>query len=63
MSMVYEDAACLLLALCSGTLQFTLSAMCVMLGTAGGIAWRRSRELARIPDRLMARLTAEPRVP
>jgi hypothetical protein len=37
--------------------------MCVMLWTAGGITWRWSRELAPIPDRLMARLTAEPRVP
>jgi hypothetical protein len=63
MSIVYEYAACLLVALCNRTLLFTLSAMCVMLWTAGGITWRWSRELAPIPDRLMARLTAEPRVP
>ena len=48
MSIVYEYAACLLVALCSGTLLFTLSAMGVMLWTAGGITWRWSRELAPV---------------
>jgi len=63
MSIVYEYAACLLVALCSGTLLFTLSAMCVMLWTTGGITWQWSRELAPVTNRLVARLTAEPRVP
>jgi hypothetical protein len=63
MSIAYEYAACLLVALCSGTLLFTLSAMGVMLWTASCIIWRRSRELATVPNRLLARWTAEIRVP
>ena len=35
MSIAYEFAACLLVALCGGTLLFTLSAMCVMVWMAG----------------------------
>lgn len=58
MSIVYEYVACLLVASCSGTLLFTLSTMCVLLWTAGQTTWRRSRELAPIPTRLMARWTA-----
>jgi hypothetical protein len=63
MSLVYEYAACLVLALFSGTLLFTLSSMCVMVWTAGLITWRWSRELAPIPNRLMAKWTAEIHLP
>jgi hypothetical protein len=57
-----EYAACLLVALIGGTFLFTASAMCVMFWSAGGITWRRWRDLASIPYRLMGRWTAEPRV-
>jgi hypothetical protein len=63
MFIVYEYAACLLVALFSGSLLFTLSAMGVMLWTAGGITWRWSRELVPVSIRPMARWTPEPRVP
>ena len=63
MSIVYEYAACLLVVMGSGTLLFALSAMGVMLWTAGGITWRWSRELAPVVNHLAARRTAEPHVP
>jgi hypothetical protein len=63
MSIAYEFAACLLVALCGGTLLFTLCAMCVMVWMAGAATWRWSRELAPTPNRLMARWMAEPRLP
>ncbi len=62
MYIIYEDAACLLLALIVGAFLFTASAMCVMLWKGGGIAWRWWRELALVPHWLMGRWTAEPRV-
>ena len=63
MSIFYEYAACSLVALCGGTLLFTLSAMCVMLWVAVSVTWRWSRELAPIPNRLMARWTSELHLP
>jgi len=63
MSIAYEYAACLLVALCSGTLLFTLSAMGVMLWTASCIIWRRTRELAIVPSHLLVRRTVEVRLP
>jgi len=61
---IYEYAACLLAALIGGTLLFTASAMGVMLGAAGGMTWRRWREiLAPGANWLRGRWTAEPRVP
>lgn len=59
----FEYAACLLVALISGTFLFTLSAMCVILWEAGGMTWRWWRELASRPGRLMGKWTAEPREP
>ena len=63
MSIAYEYAACLLVALCSGTLLFTLSAMGVMFWTASYSIWRRTRELATVRNQLSARQTADVRVP
>ena len=63
MSIAYEYAACLLVALCSGTLLFTLSAMGVMIWTASCIIWRRTRELATVRNQLLAKWTAEVRLP
>lgn len=63
MSIAYEYAACLLVALCSGTLLFTLSAMGVMLWAASCIIWRHTRELATVRNQLLVRRTAEVRVP
>jgi hypothetical protein len=63
MSIAYEYAACLLVVLCSGTLLFTLTAMGVLLWTASYTIWRRSRELAGVHDQLLARWTAEVRLP
>jgi uncharacterized membrane protein YphA (DoxX/SURF4 family) len=60
---VYEYAACLLVALCGGTLLFALSAMCVMLWAAGGITWRWSRELVPVPRGWKGRWTPEPSLP
>jgi hypothetical protein len=37
--------------------------MCVMFWSAGGITWRGWRELASVPNWLMARGAPEPRVP
>jgi len=62
MSIVYEYAACLLVALFSGTLLLTLSAMCVMAWMAGAAMWRWSRELALRPIRLLTSRTADVRV-
>ena len=64
MFIIYEYAACLLAALIGGTLLFTASAMGVMLGAAGGMTWRRWREiLAPGANWLRGRWAAEPRVP
>jgi hypothetical protein len=60
---ISEYVACLLAALISGTLLFTVGAMCVTLWAAGGITWRWWRELALVPIGLPARWTAEPREP
>ena len=62
MLVVYEYAACLLVALCSGTLLFTVSAMGLMLWTAGSITWRNSREMTVIPNRLLTSRTADVRM-
>jgi hypothetical protein len=63
MSIVYEYATCSLVALCGGTLLFTLSTMSVMLWTVGKLTWRWSRELAPIPNRLLASWTSEIHLP
>jgi hypothetical protein len=63
MPTVYEYAVCLLVALGSGTLLFTLGAMGVMLWTAGGITWRWSRELALAPSKPLVRLPEVIRAP
>jgi hypothetical protein len=63
MFIIYEYAACLLVALIGGTFLFTASAMCVMLWEGGGITWRWWRELASVPHWLPGRWTAEPREP
>jgi hypothetical protein len=61
---IYEYAACLLVALIGGTLLFTATAMCVVLWEAGGITWRRWREpLAPGANWLTGKWTDEPRVP
>ena len=56
---MFEYAACLLAALIGGTLLFALSATCVMLWLAGGIAWRWWGELASVRNWLEGRWTAE----
>jgi hypothetical protein len=63
MSVIWDYAACLVVALFSGTLLFTLSAMGVMLWTGLVITWRRSRELVPVMIRTEASWTPEPRVP
>jgi len=63
MFIIYDYAACLLVALIGGTLLFTAGAMCVMLWEAGGIAWRRWRELVPGANWLMGKWAAEPREP
>jgi hypothetical protein len=63
MFIVYEYAACLLLALIGGTFLFTACAMCVMLWAAGGITWRWWRDLTPVPNWLLGRWTSEPREP
>jgi hypothetical protein len=63
MFIIYEYAACLLAVLIGGTLLFMVSAMCVVLWSEGGITRRWWRELASVPNWLMGRWTAEPRVP
>jgi hypothetical protein len=63
MFIMYEYAACLLVALSGGTFLFTAGAMCVMLWTGGVMAWRQWRELASVPNRLTGRRAAEPRLP
>lgn len=50
MFIICEYAACLLAALLSGTVLFTLSAMGVMLWAAAGMTWRWGRELATVPQ-------------
>jgi hypothetical protein len=60
---VYEYAACLVVASISGTLLFTVTSTCVMLWGAGGITWQWWRELASVPHWRMERWTAEHRVP
>jgi hypothetical protein len=62
MSIIYDYAACLVVALFSGTLLFTLSAMGVMLWTAGENTLRWSRELVPVPIRTVSRWKLEPRV-
>ena len=61
MSIVYDYAACLVVALFSGTLLFTLCAMGMMLWTAGATTLRWSRELAPVPIRPVASWKLEPR--
>jgi len=63
MFIIYEYAACVLVALIGGTLLFATSATCVLLWSAGGIAWRWWRELAPGANWRMGRWTAEPREP
>lgn len=63
MFIMFEYATCLLVALIGGTFLFTVSAMCVMLWSAGGATWRWWRELASRPHGLLGRWLAEPRVP
>jgi len=60
---IYEYAACLLLALIGGTLLFTAGVMCAMLMEAGSIAWRRWPEPAQRATWLMGKWAAEPREP
>jgi hypothetical protein len=59
---VCDYAACLLAALIRGTLLFSFGATCVMLWESRGITGWWWRELAAVPDWLMGRPTAEPRV-
>jgi hypothetical protein len=59
MSIVYEYAGCSLVALCGGTLLFALSAMGVIIWLAVGTTFRWTRELAPIPNRLMAKWSSE----
>jgi hypothetical protein len=59
---MFEYAACLLVALIGGSFLFTVSAMCVMLWSAGGVTWRWWRELASRPNWLTGRRMPEPRV-
>ncbi len=63
MCIIYECAACLLVALIGGMLLFAAGATCVLLWGAGGIAWRWWRELSLRANWLMGRWTAEPREP
>lgn len=60
---ICEYVACLVAALIGGTFLFTATAMCVVLWEAGGVMWRKWRELASVPNWLMGRWTDEPRVP
>ena len=62
MFIMYEYTACLLAALMGGTFLFTVSAMCVMFWSAGGITWRWWRDPASVPNGLMETCTAEPRL-
>jgi uncharacterized membrane protein YphA (DoxX/SURF4 family) len=63
MFIIYEYAACLLVALTVGTLLFAAGAMCVMLIAAGSAASRWWPDLTHGANGLMGRWTAEPRVP
>jgi hypothetical protein len=58
---MYEYATCLLVALIGGTFLFTVSAMCVMLWSAGGITWGWWRELASRANWLTGKWITEPR--
>lgn len=60
--MMYDYAACLLAAFIGGTLFFTVTAMCVMLWSAGGVTWRWWRDLATVPKWLTRRWATEPRM-
>jgi hypothetical protein len=62
LSIMFEYAACLLVALIGGTFLFTISAMFVMLSSAFGITWRWWRELASRSKWLLGRWIMEPRV-
>jgi hypothetical protein len=61
LSIVFEYATCLLVALLGGTFLFTASAMCVVLWSAGGVTWRWWRERASNPHGVLGRWITEPR--